>query len=1065
MRMEAPLANEDLASQLPALHLLQNLGFTYLTPKQTMQLRGGKRRNVILEEVLADWLRTHNKIRYKGAELAFSEANIEAAIRALTEIGYDGLVRTSEKVYDLLCLGKSLPQIIQGDNRSFTLRYVDWGDWEQNVYHVTEEFTVDRRGNADSYRVDVVLFVNGIPFVVIECKRPQIQGKDSLPQAIQQQIRSQKEEGIPHLFQYVQLLLAVNKNSAKYATTSTPERFWAVWREDALDEAAVQTAVNKPLDPAETDALLAHRSSALRQNFAELIAGPREVTEQDRAMYSLCRPERLLELVYQFIVYDAGEKKIARYQQYFCVQETLERIKSTRDERGVRRGGVVWHTQGSGKSLTMVMLAKAIALEKEIINPKLLLVTDRTDLDDQIYTTFHHCGRDVVQAKSGRHLAELLQDASAMIVTTVIDKFETALSALPQALDSENIFILVDESHRGQYGQMHARMRMALPRACYLGFTGTPVMKRDKNTLQRFGGFIHVYNIRQAAEDKAVVKLLYEGRHVRQTVYEPIDTWFGALTEDLSGEQVADLKQKFSTADQLNKAEQRIKLIAFDISRHFKKAWKGTGFKAQLVAPDKATALLYHHYLEEFGMVSSSVLISAPDEREGETDIYEESRAEVNKFWAAMMQKYGNEVQYNRQVIQAFKNAEEPEIIIVVDKLLTGFDAPRNTVLYLCRRLKEHTLLQAIARVNRLYEGKEFGYILDYRGVLSELNKALDIYAALPEFEREDLDAYAATMIDVSLEAAKLPQHHSDLWDVFKGLANRADLEAYEQLLGDKALRNTFYERLTLFARTLAIALSSEQFLRETEPKRVNSYQEDLKFFEQLRSTVRLRYAERIDYRQYEPRIRKLIDEYVGADAIEQITEPVSIFDQSAFQAEVDRLKGSAAKADTIAHRALKTCEERLQEDPVFYGRFSELLEQAINAFRETRLAEEYLRSVTQIQRQIVHRTDEKIPAALRHRDVAKAYYGCVHEVLAPLMGVKVDPRTVAADIALAIDDMIMRLRIVNWTTNPDVKNQMRIEMDDLLFDAKQQYGITIPVAQIDEIIEKCLNVAMVRIP
>lgn len=1063
----APLTLEDAISQVPALQVLQALGFTYLSPGEALALRGGKRGQVLLEGVLADWLRAHNAVCYKGQELPFSEGNIAAAIQALKEVLYDGLVRTNEKVYDLLCLGKSLPQTVMGDTKSFSLRYIDWEHPENNVYHVTEEFVVERRGRADAYVLDLVLFVNGIPLVVIECKQPTDEGgKDSLPQAVEQQIRNQKEDGIPHLFQYAQLLLAVNKNGALYATAGTPAKFWAVWREEELDEVALAALVNKRVGPAAAGKMFAERPLFVREYFQKLEAeGPREVTAQDRALYCLCRPERLLELAFRYIIFDAGEKKIARYQQYFCVRETLARIQDGRDERGARRGGVVWHTQGSGKSLTMVMLAKGIALE--IGTHKIVLVTDRVDLDDQIYTTFQHCGKAVTRAKSGRDLARKLRDERAAIVTTVIDKFENAVATLPAPIEDEDIFVLVDESHRGQYGQMHGKMRVALPRACYIGFTGTPIMKRDKSTLAKFGGFIgQPYNIQRAVEDGAVVPLLYEGRHVGQTVYEAdIDSWFGVVTEGLTDEQTADLKRKFATSDQLNKAEQRVKRIAYDISMHFSAHWQGTGFKAQLVAPDKATALLYHRFLQEFGIVTSAVLISGPDEREGDTDIYEEKKDEVGKFWAAMMQKYVSEAQYNKQLIQAFKYGDDPEIIIVVDKLLTGFDAPRNTVLYLCRRLKEHTLLQAIARVNRLYEGKEFGYILDYRGVLEDLNSALDIYAALPEFDKLDLDAYAATLTDIAVEIAKLPQRHADLWDIFKVVRNKYDEEAYEVLLADAALRPTFYERLTLFAKTVIIARSSEEFLR-TSQSQLDINERDLKFFERLRASVRLRYAERIDYRQYEPRIRKLIDQYVGAGEVEQIVEPVDIFDEEAFQAEVARITGDEARADTIAHRALRTCIDHLQEDPAFYKKFSRLLQEAIDEFRAQRLkATEYLKKVTELVKQMVHRTDDDIPELLRHRDVAKAYYGCVSAVVAPLCTGPCRPADICAEAALAVEEVITRLRIVNWTGNTDVQNQMRIEIEDVLFDLKDRYEVVLSFGQMDEIIEECLKVAKVRVP
>ena len=1063
----APLMQEDHISQIPALQVLQRLGYTYLSPSEALELRRGKRDRVVLETVLTDWLRKHSRIQHRSGEYPFSEPNIVAAVEALTEVIYDGLVRTNEKVYDLICLGKSLQQSIAGDLKSFTLHYIDWEHPENNVYHVTEEFEVIRAGADKPYRPDIVLFVNGIPLVVIECKRLDLgPGKDPLNQAIEQQIRNQKEDGIPKLFQYAQLLLAINKNGARYATAGTPRSFWSVWREEGLDQATVQALANAPLSPSQKDKLFADRFRYVRAYFDRLEASGREVTEQDRALYCLCRPGRLLELTYRYVIFDAGEKKIARYQQYFAVKKIMARIASARDDRGARQGGVVWHTQGSGKSLTMVMLAKAIALEPTIDSYKIVLVTDRVDLDDQIYTTFKHCGKEVVRAGSGRSLAGLLSGNKAFIVTTVIDKFENAVRVMRQANIDPNVFVLVDESHRGQYGLMHGKMRQALPNACYLGFTGTPVMRKDKNTVVKFGGMIDVYNISQAVKDRAVVPLLYEGRHAAQSVDTSIDSVFDAVTERLNEDQIADLKRKFATTDQLNKAAPRVVRIAMDISQHFQDNWQGTGFKAQLVAPDKATALLYKEHLDYFGKVSSEVLISAPDEREGDVDIYQANRERVIAFWKAMMQKYRTEAQYNKSLINAFKNEGDPEIIIVVDKLLTGFDAPRNTVLYLTRRLREHTLLQAIARVNRLFEKKEFGYILDYRGVLEDLDHALNIYAALPEFDQDDLASYAETLRNIDEEVSRLPQRHSDLWDVFKDVPNKYDEEAYEQYLGAEDRRVTFSERLTAFGKTLAIALSSETFLADTAAPRVTAYQRDLRFFEQLRSSVRLRYAESIDYSEFEPKIKKLIDTHVGAGQIEQVTDLVDIFDEDAFAKEVERLRGDAAKADTIAHRTHRTIIENMEKDPVFYQRFSKMLEDVIAAFRQQRLQErEYLKKVTETMRSVIHRTGDAIPPKLQHRDVAKAYFGIVGDALAPTLEQERDAADISADAALAIDDIVNELCIVNWTTNSDVQNQMRTRIEDYLWDLKGAHQVDLTVDQIDLIMERCLDVAKVRCP
>ena len=1061
--MNTPSFQEKLISQLPAVKLLQNLGYEYLSPEEAVEARGDRLGSVLLEKILAEQLRTQNAIHFKGREYPFSEGNILAAVQALKDIVDDGLLRTNEKIYDLLCLGRSMQQSIEGDTRSFQLDYIDWEHPENNVYHVTEEFVVERSGSHETRRPDIVLFVNGVPLVIIECKRPDM--KDPIGQAISQHIRNQQQDQIPRLFFYAQLLFAVSKNEAKYATVGTVPKFWSAWKEDFRESDAtdLKEKVRLPLSESQIDRILASGASWARDkaNYGSL---ERQVTPQDRALYALCRKERLLELIFRFMLFDGGEKKVARHQQYFCVNKILDRVRKTQRD-GTRQGGVVWHTQGSGKSLTMVMLAEALALERNIDDFKIILVTDRVDLDDQIYKTFHHCGTQPVQAKTGKHLEQLLRDNKARIITTVIDKFELAVGKAGVRNEHPNIFVLVDESHRGQFGELHAKMKQALPNACFIGFTGTPVMKKDKNTIDRFGGLIDAYTLEQAVQDNAVVPLLYEGRHVDQKVdSEAVDDWFERITDRLSKEQKSDLKRKFSSSDQLNKAEQKVMRIVWDVSEHFRDNWHGTPYKAQLVAQDKATALLYKHFLDEFDMVSSEVLISGPDDREGEEDVHEESRNVVKSFWKVMMAKYGSEKEYNRQIISAFKHAEEPEIIIVVDKLLTGFDAPRNTVLYLTRRLKSHALLQAIARVNRLFDGKDFGYIIDYRGVLQNLDEAFDLYGQLAEFEREGIDDLARAITDVSSESRKLRQRHSDLWDLFKTIQNRQDEEEYEQLLADEGLRDRFYERLSAFSRTLAVALSSATFLNETPEKRIDRYKADLRFFMRLRNSVRRRYAEVVDFKEYEPRIQKLVDQHVGTGEVERITELVNIFDADAFAVEVGKLASAVSRADTIAYRTKRTIHDRMQEDPAFYRRFSELLEDAIRTFREQRLSDaEYLRRVSKIAERVRNRTGDDIPEALVHRDVAKAFFGVLQEVFAADTNHAVDIRGISTTASLVIDDILQEHRIVNWISNTDVQNRMKGAIEDCLFEFMEREKLKLSFEEIDRILESVLDIARVR--
>ena len=1060
--MNPPDMREDARSQIPAVQLLCNLGYEYLTPEEALEARGGRRSGVLLDSVLEDQLRRINKIRFKGEEFAFSEGNIQAGIQALKEVPFDGLVRTNEKIYDLLCLGKSLQQSISGDLKSFPFHYIDWKEVTNNAFHVTVEYPVERTGSHETRRPDIVLFVNGIPLAVIECKRPDL--KDPVGEAVSQHIRNQRLGEIPKLFQYGQMLLALAVNEAKYATVGTSSKFWSIWRESEILDKEIKSLVNRPLPEEVKEKIFEGEFARLRNQFEVTGSSDREITEQDRLLSALCRPDRLMEFVYRYILFDAGEKKIARYQQYFCVKKILKRIRK-QDEEGRREGGVVWHTQGSGKSLTMVMLAKALAMEENLDDFKIVLVTDRVDLDDQIYRTFQNCDTQPEQAKTGKHLSELLQSHKQRIITTIIDKFEAAVGKNSVTVDNPNIFVLVDESHRGQYGPIHAKMRKALPNACFIGFTGTPVVRKEKNTISRFGGLIDSYSIDQAVRDKAVVPLLYEGRHVDQKVdEESIDAWFEKLTEKLSPEQVADLKKKFTTSNQLNKTEQKVMRIAWDISTHFRDNWQGTEHKGQLVAQDKVTALLYKRFLDEFGMVSSEVLISAPDDREGNTDIYEGNRQEVVEFWNRMVGKNGrfvNEKEYNKQIINAFKYNEEPEIIIVVDKLLTGFDAPRNTILYLTRELKEHNLLQAIARVNRLFEGKEFGYIIDYRGVLQNLDHAFDLYGQLSVYDPEDL---GQALTDVSGEVAKLPQRHSDLWDLFKGIKNKQDVEAYEQLLADDSIRNTFYERLCLFGRSLHHALASVKFHEDTPEAKIEKYKRDLKFFMQLRTSVRRRYAETIDFKEYEAKIQKLLDTYVGTGEVQTVTDLVNIFDADAFSHEVEKLESTASKADTIAHRTKRTISERMQEDPAFYRKFSAMLEEAIRSFRERRLSDaDYLKKVTDIQNSVRNRTGDQIPSELKDRPVAKAFYGTVLESLEKYSNEEFDCRDVSAEAAIGIDQIVEENRIVNWENNPDVQNQMKTQIEDMLFDLKDKHSFDLTFEEIDTILEQCLDIARLR--
>jgi len=1062
--------DEKYLSQIPALQVLVNLGYQYLTPAEALAVRGGKAGNVLLEEILREQLKKLNRIQHKGGSYLFSEENLQSAIQRLKNVKYDGLLKTNEAVYDLLTLGMALEQSIEGDLKSFTLNYVDWRNPENNVYHVAAEFAVERTRSVETCRPDIVLFVNGIPFAVIECKSPKVE----VAQAISQTIRNQRDEYIPRLFTYVQTVLAVNKNEARYATTGTPAKFWSKWKEDVAD-AELSPLLERPLPESMKASLfdLAFAELGVREETAPYLVG-RQVTEQDRTLYALCRPQRLLEMAWAFTVFDGGVRKIARYQQVFAIREVLARVRQT-DDSGKRRGGIVWHTQGSGKSLTMVMLARALALEPAIRNPRIVLVTDRVDLDKQLGNTFAACGLSPDRAESGRHLVELVADGKAHIVTTLVHKFDKALAYKKFSDASPDIFVLVDETQRTQLGGYSARMRQMFPNACYIGFTGTPLLTREKSDVAKFGGVIHTYAIDQAVADGAIVPLLYEGRMVElEQNQAAIDIWFERHTQGLSDQQKADLKKKYARAEMLNKAEQVIYMRAFDISEHYRQNWQGTGFKAQLVAPNKAAALRYKAFLDELGAVTSEVIISPPDEREGFDEIdAEESTDAVVAFWQRMMKRYGSEDDYNKQIVNAFKFGDEPEILIVVDKLLTGFDAPRNTVLYLARRLKDHTLLQAIARVNRLYEDesgakvKDFGFVIDYVGVLGELDQALSTYSALEGFAAADLES---ALTSIHEETKALPQRHAELWDLFKTVKNRQDEEAFEQLLADEKLRADFYERLSAYAKTLAIALSSERFITDTPEQKLRAYKNDLKRFVNLKAAVKLRYAESVDYRDFEPRIQKLLDTHISASEVVQLNTPVNIFDEAAFQKVVEEQgagseKTLGAKADMIAHATKRAINERLEQDPAFYEKFSKLIQQAIDDYRAKRLSDlEYLQRVTEIKDGVVSRKGDDLPPVLNGDADAAAVYGLLRPFVASHLSDAEQTQTTAAEAAKAVWDIFRRNRKVGYWDDLDAQRRTMNEIDDYLYDeVKGARGIALSTEEMDEIIEKTMQLARHR--
>lgn len=1018
------------ASQRPALALFEAMGYTYISPADCDKQRGS-RYHVLLRDILRGQLRRLNRYVYAGAENEFSAANIERAMEDLDEPLTDGLVRTSEKIYDALLLGKSYPETV-GDGKmlSFNLRYIDWDNPQNNVFHVTEEFAVDSRDRQHNARPDIVLFINGIPFAVIECKAPHI----PVEEAVGQMIRNQQAAYIPHLFKFAQLVVATNKNAVKYATAGAPKKFWSVWKEQ--DDEWLQTRL-KALVP------------------------DRMPTEQDRNIVSLFSRERVFELIRYFILFDANVKKVCRYQQFFAVREIMKTIAES-DEHGNRQSGVIWHTQGSGKSLTMVMLAKYILMELKDCHPRVVIVTDRKELDAQIAATFAHTRLTPARATSGRHLVELVNSARADVITSIINKFNT-VERQEVKNPSRDIFVLVDESHRSNYGLMATRMRSVFPNACYIGFTGTPLMKSEKNTMARFGRLIHKYTIRDGVEDGAIVPLIYEGRFVEQKVDEEnIDLWFKQTTRRLTEAQREDLRRKWSSIRRLTSTDARIKRIALDISEHFIEGYKDTGFKAMLATNYKRDAIRYLQCFEQFGDLSCAVVISPPDMREGVDDADEGADDLVVSFWNKMMQQYGDADRYEEAIKNRFCDGEI-DILIVCSKLLTGFDAPLCQVLYIDKELKEHGLLQAIARTNRLHEGKDYGLIVDYRGLIEKLDTAMDMYsgAGLENFDGGDLKG---VVVDVMSAIGNLRSAYTQLVELFAPVGSISDAEAVEVFLADDNVRQDFYTLLCAFGRALHLVLNAEQAYNALGKEERQKYQDTFIFFSKVRRSVKLQYCDAIDNAEYEPLMQNLLDTHLSVAGLKKITSPIDILNKDDFEKELEELGSLRSKADAIASRMTRSISEKRDENPAYYDSFSKRIRDALALYKEKVISEaEYLAKMRTIMGDYhAGRSTVSYPERIKNNVHAQAFFGVLTALFDEVEDERITPDFVA-EVSEEITKIVASHSQVDWTNNKTIHDRISQDIDDLFYKYEKEHGLKLSFDLIDKIIDNVKTVALRR--
>ena len=892
-----------------------------------------------------------------------------------------------------------------------TVRFFDFDHPEGglNEYVVTTQFRV-RRGNErgrveDDERMvipDLVLFVNGIPLVVMEAKSPSL--LDVWKSNAVRQLRRYQEagpewqgSGAPELFHYNLMCVAHCGAAAVYAAPGALENAYFEW---------------KSITPYSEDEVR-HRFGVEPQGQAQLIVG-------------LLSPAILLDVLRDYVVYEPERgrlvKKLPRYQQYRAVRAAVSRMLSGRKPE--ERGGVVWHTQGSGKSLTMLWLATKLRREPRLSSSTIVVVTDRRQLDRQISDTFEGCGFPAPeQAATSRDLRRLLTTGSGRTIMTTIQKFEDAVTFPGGQLEvlnpSEDVIVMVDEAHRTQYGILGGRMSRALPNAVLMGFTGTPIDKDfRRNTMRRFGPLIDAYTIPQSVADGATVPIFYEARLPELAIEGPetLDRLFDAMFGDEPPAVQLRLRRRYANKETVAEAERRIEMIALDIAEHFKGKVRPNGFKAQVVAPSRAAALRYSKHLNSFGLRAYPIITAAPNDGPE----FKEAR-DLNQ----------------EQITAAFVDPEgEPEMLVVVDMLLTGFDAPVEQVLYLDRALREHGLLQAIARVNRRFSHehdgvateKTHGLVVDYHGVSRDLEEALSTFD-WPDVQdtMREMDEDPGPVVESAAVQAESHFKGRDLGDTWECVAVFAPDASTE---GN--YKADLFERFNADYRLFSGLM--DRFLPDP---RALDYTDRLARLTETRAYVRahfLRENADVDWTEIGAKVKRLVDERISAQ-VRELMRPVSILDQD-FDQKIAALPHDEARASMMEHAIRAQIKEGLDANPAFFEKLSEQLSRIIQDLRNRLIdSAEACRRYAAI-RQLI-RSEADIAAEHGLSPVSFAIYELldepakvsdsptqVREEQAPYR-TQLDEQT--KNVALKVEAVVSQhTGVVDWQSNDEVKRLMR---------------------------------------
>ncbi|WP_132056786.1 type I restriction endonuclease subunit R [Halorussus amylolyticus] len=956
----------------PALDAFKRLGWD--TIDQTREEWADPRdslTNVILEDRLQSAIERLNPW--------INENNLHKAVRELRTLDAVDAMDANEQIHEKLVRYISLEQDLGHGKKHQTVKFIDFENPANNDFLVVNQFRVE--GPTETIVPDLVAFVNGIPLGVIECKQS---GPESREKAVTQLLRYQNQrsdiptarEGAERLFWYNQFSIATAYEEAVAGTYGTPREEYKAWKDPY------------PADEAD-----------LRELFDTEYVSP-----QHTLLYSLFKPDRLLDILRHFTVFEektGGQsiKMVARYQQYRAVEKALDRIEKR--EADEANGGVVWHTQGSGKSLSMLFLG--LKLRRLKPNPTLVLVTDRKALDRQIKGTFESCGfPNPKRAEGIADLREKLSHDAGETITTLIQKFqehgEEELDEFPTLSESEDIYVMVDEAHRTQYKYLANNMRSALPNAFYVGFTGTPIEKDKRDTRQTFGNYIDTYTIDQSIEDGTTERILYQGRladiHLDGT---DLDAVFDRVFSDRSEEEKAEIKQRYAQEQDLAEAPRRIKTICLDLLDHFEEKIADP-FTGMIVTTSRRAAITYKETLDDLHGPGSAVVISGDHNDPPELKRHTPSDEDL------------------RDIKERFEDPDDDlRFLIVCDMLLTGYDAPIAQVMYLDKPLKEHSLLQAIARVNRPYEDKNYGLIVDYYGVSDNLQEALH------QFSQKDVEKALTPLED---QRPKLEAAHQHAVSFF-GHCDLDDREECVQALENEDTRIEFNRAFKQFSKMMDIVLPDPI---------ANPYKEDHKRLAKIHAKAKERYRdEEMNLDGCGEKVREIIHDHITASDIEPLNEePVSILDEEEFAAKLTDFDTEEAKASEMENALKHEIRVRFDEDPVFYESLKERVEKLIEQYRDKRLSEyerveEYRRLIDEM------RSRHELAREKGLNDATElSFYHALETVLTTEKDDQQWITTSEAELVELTEEIVSILqtrRVVDWKRKPNVQKEMRREV------------------------------------